>query len=128
VEAFFIHVNVLYPLLHRPTFARWLEAGLHARDDDLGSIVLLLCAVAARFIDDVRVLDGTALASAGWKYYAQVATVRTALHPAPSLADLQRACVSACSLSHNSCIVTLLVCSFLRSFLRALPRLRQRGR
>ncbi|KAF9009903.1 hypothetical protein BDQ17DRAFT_1347115 [Cyathus striatus] len=42
VDAYFEHVNLVLPLLHRPTFKRSIEEGLYLRDDGFGGVVLLV--------------------------------------------------------------------------------------
>ncbi|KAG5646711.1 hypothetical protein DXG03_002393 [Asterophora parasitica] len=69
VDHYFTKVNLLLPLLHRPSFERSIIEGLHLRHDGFGATVLLVCAVASRFSDDPRVrIDGVdSFHSAGWK-------------------------------------------------------------
>lgn len=95
VHVYFKDVNVFFPLLHRPTFERSLREELHYRDDMFAAVVLLICAVASRFVDDRRVLlDGVdSWHSCGWKYFDQVQVVRKSLLAPPSLLDLQFYCV-----------------------------------
>lgn len=95
IHVYFKDVNVFFPLLHRPTFERSLREELHYRDDMFAAVVLLICAVASRFVDDRRVLlDGVdSWHSCGWKYFDQVQVVRKSLLAPPSLLDLQFYCV-----------------------------------
>ncbi len=74
IDAYFINHNVNRPVLHRPTFEAAVFDKLHIRDKDFGSVVLLVCALAARFVDDPRVLlEGSdSPHSAGWKWFWQV--------------------------------------------------------
>ncbi|KIK66923.1 hypothetical protein GYMLUDRAFT_239127 [Collybiopsis luxurians FD-317 M1] len=74
VDAYFANLNIYLPLLHRPTFERSLHERLHYRDDAFAAVVLLVCAVGSRYVDDPRVLlDGVdAWHSAGWRYFNQV--------------------------------------------------------
>ncbi|KAK1235053.1 Gypsy retrotransposon integrase-like protein 1 [Marasmius sp. AFHP31] len=91
VDLFFKHINIFIPLLHRPTFLRQLEQGLHHREEGFGAVVLLVCANASRYSNDPRVrLDGEdSWLSSGWKWFDQVQLVRKALLSPPSLYDLQ---------------------------------------
>ncbi|TFY75185.1 hypothetical protein EWM64_g8827, partial [Hericium alpestre] len=91
VNLYFKHINVLLPLLHRPTFDAALADGLHHRDEGFGGVLLLVCACGARYSNDERVLlEGTqSYHSAGWKWFSQVQMVRKALLTAPCLYDLQ---------------------------------------
>lgn len=51
VDTYFTHWNIFYPVLHRPTFQRLLDQELHQRDYEFGSILLVVCAIGARFTD-----------------------------------------------------------------------------
>ena len=91
VELFFRKSNDLLPLLHEPLFKRSIREGLHLRHGGFGATVLLVCANAARFTEDPRVLlDGSDdRHSAGWRWYQQVEnTQRLELSPA-TLYELQ---------------------------------------
>ncbi|KAL0070197.1 Gypsy retrotransposon integrase-like protein 1 [Marasmius tenuissimus] len=91
VDLYFKHINIFIPLLHKPTFIRQLEQGLHQREEGFGAVLLLVCANASRYSSDPRVrLDGEeSWLSAGWKWFNQVQLVRKALLSPPSLFDLQ---------------------------------------
>ena len=87
------------------------RAGLHLRNNDFGSIVLLMCAEAAKKSDDPRVLldverlrnerygklspreaaqYGATFYSAGWVWFEQVRKTRLACSfKQPSLYDMQ---------------------------------------
>ena len=119
---YFSMYNNYAPVLHGPLLFAAIEDGLHWRDSDFGSVVLLACALGARFSDDPRVLldeenekrgdsdededDAGALGtsmkpprldkwhSAGWKWFRQVKLGRRALVAPPNLFDLQISCVS----------------------------------
>jgi hypothetical protein len=97
VDSYFRDVNTVSPLLHRPTFDRSVRDGLHFQDDGFARVLLAVCAVASRFVDDPRVLlDDYASPSEGWKYFNQVEISTKPLLAAPSLYDIQVYCVSAC--------------------------------
>ncbi|KAF8578958.1 hypothetical protein K439DRAFT_1620942 [Ramaria rubella] len=53
---YFCHVNILWPLLHQPTFEADLMKERHRCDIGFASVVLSLCAVASRHCSDSRVL------------------------------------------------------------------------
>ena len=117
--------NIYLPLLHEPLFLAAIAEGLHLRDYDLGCVVLLVCALGARFCDDPRVLleeeeeepvadgnededmeDGegkkpkvrrTGWHSAGWKYFRQVKMCRREFGTPVTVFDLQIACVRECA-------------------------------
>lgn len=91
VDKYFVIINLVIPLLHRPTFEAQLAAKLHTRDQWFGSVVLAICAVASRYLDDPRCVDEgdpTAL-STGWKWFSQIRTMRQSFVEAPSLYELQ---------------------------------------
>ncbi|KAJ7760594.1 fungal-specific transcription factor domain-containing protein [Mycena metata] len=91
VDLYFTNSNLLLPLLHRPTFARDLEAGLHLTNDAFAATFLLVCAIGSRFSSDPRVLlDGIDdLHSSGWRWFEQLQLMRDLLGPPPCLYDLQ---------------------------------------
>lgn len=70
VNIYFSQVNVVWPLLHRPSFEADLLKERHQRDLGFANVVLAACAVASRYCPDGRVLakvrstPGTDLASA----------------------------------------------------------------
>jgi hypothetical protein len=94
VDLYFVHLNPVVPLLHRPSFERQITQGVHLRNSSFGTVYLLVCAVASRYSDDPRVfLDNVegwmAEHSAGWKYFHQVQMTRRTLLGPPCLEDLQ---------------------------------------
>jgi hypothetical protein len=76
-------------VIYRPGFERSLREGLHTRDEGFAHVVLCVCALAAPFVDDPRVLLDGAPLSAGWKYFHQVQLVRKSLLAPPTLYDVQ---------------------------------------
>lgn len=52
VDLYFSEMNLIYPLLHRPSFIHSVTAGLHLRDEQFAAILLLVCAIGARHSDD----------------------------------------------------------------------------
>lgn len=99
VKVYFIHVQPYLPILHRPTFENDIRKGLHFHQEAFGGVVLLVCANAARFSDDPRVLmesetDDNTFLSAGWMWYSQVALDRRSQRSASRLHDLQIYAVS----------------------------------
>jgi hypothetical protein len=94
VDAYFSRVNLITPLLHRPTFERTLAEGTHRSDTGFCAVLLLVCANGARFVDDRRVLiDGASTHSAGWKWFSQTQRLRRSLITLPCIHDLQLCCV-----------------------------------
>src|SRR6266478_7452606 len=87
IDLYFREVNILFPLLHRPTFQRQVAEGLHLRSLMFGNTVLLVCALGSKFSDDLRVVvkgSGTT-ASAGHQWYGQVNYSKSSFHKKPSL-------------------------------------------
>ncbi|VDC00347.1 unnamed protein product [Peniophora sp. CBMAI 1063] len=98
VRLYFQNLNILMPVLHRPTFEDDLRSSLHLRDRAFGSIVLIVCALGSRFSHDKRVLlpsDQTWL-SAGWKWFSQtkVCDDATVVAPNSHLHLLQATCLA----------------------------------
>ncbi|KAG6808555.1 hypothetical protein H0H92_003753 [Tricholoma furcatifolium] len=96
IDLYFQHVNLYFPLLHRPTFERLVSSGLHRTDIAFATMLLMLCAVAARYSDDPRVMtepkdpsEQPDPHSSGWKWFNQVPLMRTTLLKPTSLYDLQ---------------------------------------
>lgn len=99
IGRYFSDINILLPVLHRPTFEQDMRSSLHLRDRMFGSLVLLICALGSRFSDDPRVLvagDQTWL-SAGWKWFTQTRAFddATLVTPSSQLHLLQVMCVRA---------------------------------
>jgi len=88
-------MNLIFPLLHQPTFEQSLAENLHLRDAIFGAVVLLVAAVGARFSSDPRVyIPGTnALNSIGSVWFRQVRIELRSLYALPNLYDLQTYCV-----------------------------------
>lgn len=95
IDLYFSHVNVLFPVFHRPTFENLILQGQHSCQFQLGNIVLAMCAVACRYSTDARVFneaEGTGDTS-GWQWFSQVRPIRRTLTSAPSIWELQLYCV-----------------------------------
>lgn len=105
INLFFLHINPQCPLFHRPTFDRQWREGLQEDDPWFGCLCLALFAVASRWSDDPRVLDGSydipeaeipdedcKWQRAGWKYFNAAVDVhrdsRSLFHP-PGLFEVQ---------------------------------------
>ncbi|KAJ7718356.1 fungal-specific transcription factor domain-containing protein [Mycena maculata] len=109
IDLYFTHMNSYIPLLHRPTFQRGVDKGLHHEDDGFAVIVLLVCAVASRWSDDPRVLmagrDGRAgkadSLACGWQWFDQIPLRRHQFGHA-TLNDLQYYCLSVQFLEGSS--------------------------
>jgi hypothetical protein len=96
IDLYFAESNRYLPLLHRPTFQKSFDEGLHKYDGEFGAVVLLVCAVGSRFSNDPRVFveEANCHRSYGWKWFSQVRIMRTNLLVPPSLYDVQFCCVS----------------------------------
>lgn len=99
-------IHPFHPCLHMPSFRALVAQGTYLRPSEhhFGAIVLLVCALAARFSDDPRVLlpkeqveNAHARFSSGWQWYDQLVRVRRQHFEPPKLYDLQFYCVSLSS-------------------------------
>lgn len=91
IQLFFDNVNIHAPLLHRPTFERFVRDNLHLNDHLFGASVLAVCAVASRYSNDARViLEGTdSLYSSGWQWFRQIKPFQRPISQVPSIYELQ---------------------------------------
>ena len=89
VNVYFAEVNNTSPLLHEPTFRRGLEDGLHYRCGGFGGTVLLVCAIASRFMHDLRGGGVSHPQSAGWDWFAEVERTRRLPIAPAQIYDLQ---------------------------------------
>lgn len=95
-DAFFQHVNSLFPIVHRPLIEQKMREGLHRRNGTFLRLIVLICANGAQVCDDPRVLDDkwpTPL-SAGWKWFRQVQPWHKTFCEQASLWDVQVMSVS----------------------------------
>ncbi|GJE89789.1 Zn(II)2Cys6 transcription factor [Phanerochaete sordida] len=78
VDSYFRTIHYDLPLLHRPTFLQNIASGLHFEDEGFGAIVLLVCALGARFSNNPATLpqDAQSWQLAGWQYFEQVRSTR----------------------------------------------------
>ncbi|KAF7294504.1 Fungal-trans domain-containing protein [Mycena kentingensis (nom. inval.)] len=91
IDLYFDNVNLLLPLLHRPTFDRQVAAGVPLENGGFAATYLLVCAIGSRYSSDPRVLlDGTDNShSCGWRWFEQLQLTRDPLGPPVSIYDLQ---------------------------------------
>ncbi|KAJ7776347.1 fungal-specific transcription factor domain-containing protein [Mycena metata] len=95
IDLYFAHKNIYLPVLHRPSFERSVADGLHTRDESFGAIVLLVCAIGARFSDDSRISPPPSQPlSCGWEFFDQLPLVVNHLFERPKLSDLQFYCLA----------------------------------
>ncbi|CAA7269321.1 unnamed protein product [Cyclocybe aegerita] len=104
LNLYFEHINLHFPLLHRPSFERALRDNLQYSNASFGAVYLLVCAIGARFSNDPRVLfnGSDSYQSAGWKWYNQVETGTISYLSLPSLYDLQLHCLTLLFLQSSS--------------------------
>ncbi|KAI0027758.1 fungal-specific transcription factor domain-containing protein, partial [Vararia minispora EC-137] len=97
IDAYFDNSNIILPVLHRPTLEDGIRSGKHITDESFGGVILLVCAIGARFLADSRVLlPGSNLRySAGWTWFTQIDIPRLLMFSASRLHDLQIACLGA---------------------------------
>ncbi|KAJ7229523.1 fungal-specific transcription factor domain-containing protein [Mycena haematopus] len=96
VDLYFIHENIYYPILHRPTFERSTADGLHTRDVNFGAVVLLVCAIASRYSDDVRLQQAEAEPlRRGWQFFDQLPPYSDHLFEPSTIYHLQYYCLAA---------------------------------
>jgi len=93
----------ILPILHRPTFYSQYRSRLHTQDSEFATILLLVCATASRYSDDIRVLPANEECKsererwfdAGLDYYLQICPLLfRPVFQAPMLSDLQKCAVS----------------------------------
>ncbi|KAF9073616.1 putative fungal-specific transcription factor [Rhodocollybia butyracea] len=93
IDLYFENINLLLPLLHRPTFMNAIAEGLHLSDAFFGASVLLVCALGSRHSNDTRAFsEGPSVpSSAGWQWYVQAPLIRTHLQLSakPTLHEIQ---------------------------------------
>ncbi|KAG6901646.1 hypothetical protein C0995_009645 [Termitomyces sp. Mi166 len=96
IDLYFKHMNRYLPLLHRPTFESAVNSGLHYSNTSFAATLLLVCAVAAKYSDDPRVMDEPKEPggkpdpyTSGWKWFGQVPLVKQAPISVPDVYDLQ---------------------------------------
>ncbi|KAE9399356.1 hypothetical protein BT96DRAFT_690864 [Gymnopus androsaceus JB14] len=91
VDLYFIYFNQVMPIVHRPVFIKSLAEGLHHRDRCFGGLLLVMCAVGARFSNDPRVFEEntTSEQSIGWKYIRQTQPLNRSFVEPASIYDIQ---------------------------------------
>ncbi|GJE89798.1 Zn(II)2Cys6 transcription factor [Phanerochaete sordida] len=97
-DNYFRTIHVSFPLLHRPTFLQGVTAGQHLAEEGFGAVVLLVCALGARFSNNPATLlsGATTWQLAGWQWFDQVRERRKLMPLATTaLCDLQVATLAA---------------------------------
>lgn len=79
VDCYFENLNVTLPILHRPSFVRSIEGGLHKVDGHFGAVVLIVCAIGCRCTTDPRIMQEvtTSSSSTAWKLFNQITINRS---------------------------------------------------
>jgi hypothetical protein len=75
IDHYFSHYNNYFPLLHRPLFEKAVADGVHLQNHTFGAVLLLVCAIGARYSQDPRVLapgDSEPTQFPGWHWFEQV--------------------------------------------------------
>jgi hypothetical protein len=58
VSTYFDVQNTYIPVLHRPTIERGIQEGRHLKEEDFGTLILLVCALGSRWCTERTVLLG----------------------------------------------------------------------
>ncbi|KAH9961592.1 fungal-specific transcription factor domain-containing protein [Russula dissimulans] len=111
IDLYFLHCNSMFPVLHRPTFARHFADRLYERDVWFACSCMSVFALASRYTDDLRVLldepakttfdehpEQLQWQTAGYKYYSpilEVENIKRAILSPPSLFEIQTLCLMA---------------------------------
>lgn len=131
VGCFFDNLNVILPLLHRPSFMRSIEEGLHQVDYNFGATVMLVCAIGCRYTEDPRVVHKitTSTSCTAWKLFNQIHQLEKLCYLPHSLYEAQ--IYPVCSLVFLPAGLGVLVNrgykSWLRSFWKGIRLPRRRG-
>ncbi|OSC99411.1 hypothetical protein PYCCODRAFT_1373263 [Trametes coccinea BRFM310] len=93
VSTYFTDIHPYVPVLHRQTFEKSLEDGLHLRDEGFGAVVLLVCANACGWIlesEDPRISSVGTQKRPGLYWFLEVEKRRRSLLSPTRLCDLQK--------------------------------------
>src|ERR1700753_2869645 len=91
IDRYFDNLNILLPLLHRPSFVRSVEEGLHHVDNDFGVTVLLVCAIGCRYTQDPRITHEltTSTSCTAWKFCSEIHKLKKVDYRPRSLYEAQ---------------------------------------
>lgn len=91
VNSYFDNLDLILPLLHRPSFMRSIAEGLHELDQNFGATVLLVCAIGCRYSDHPSVVHelSTSTPCTAWSLYNQVNRIRKVPYLPHSLHEIQ---------------------------------------
>ncbi|KAF8330639.1 fungal-specific transcription factor domain-containing protein [Amanita rubescens] len=106
VDLYFEQVNLFFPLLHRPTFQRTVDEGLHRKDYWFGALLLLVCAIGSQYIDDSHALNHGELnfQASGRQWFQQVQLAWQNVPGPPILHNLQLHCLTIRYLQSTSSV------------------------
>ncbi|KAH6899491.1 fungal-specific transcription factor domain-containing protein [Coprinopsis sp. MPI-PUGE-AT-0042] len=108
IDCYFENSDLFMPVLHRPSFERSLEEGLHIKDRRFGGCVLAVCAVGARHSQDRRAIpedvDPGLELGAGTQWFRQLGSDKQVVSSTPSLHELQMYLLSSIYLHGTSTI------------------------
>ncbi|GJE89779.1 Zn(II)2Cys6 transcription factor [Phanerochaete sordida] len=78
IDNYFRTIHFDFPLLHRPSFLQGVVEGRYITDEGFGAVVLLVCALGARFSNNPATLppDAQSWQVAGWHWFDQVRSMR----------------------------------------------------
>ncbi|KAF9646991.1 hypothetical protein BDM02DRAFT_3188330 [Thelephora ganbajun] len=91
VDCYFDYLDLVLPLLHRPSFMRSIAEGFHELDRNFGATLLLVCAIGCRYTDHPGVVHelSTSTSCTAWSLYNQVNRMRKAPYLPHSLHEVQ---------------------------------------
>lgn len=91
VNSYFDNLDVVLPLLHRPSFMRSIAEGLHELDENFGATVLLVCAIGCKYTNHQSVVHelSTSTPCTAWSLYNQVNRIRKVPYLPHSLHEVQ---------------------------------------
>ncbi|KAF7299171.1 Zn(2)-C6 fungal-type domain-containing protein [Mycena indigotica] len=72
VTLYFEEFHPTLPFLHRPSFERLVDDGLHLKDQQFAQLLLAVLATASFYSNDPRVLVDDHPQSSGWKFFSQI--------------------------------------------------------
>ncbi|KAF7299159.1 DUF663-domain-containing protein [Mycena indigotica] len=102
VALYFAEFHPTMPILHRPSFERSVEEGLHFKNLQFGQLLLAVLATASRYSDDPRVfVDGQTTLSSGWPFFSRISLDWLS---APGLYETQKPSVSHLSYNEENMI------------------------
>jgi hypothetical protein len=91
VDSYFDNLDLVLPLLHRPSFMHSIAGGFHELNQDFGATVLLVCAIGCRYTDHPSVIHelSTSTPCTAWSLYNQVNRIRKVPYLPHSLYEIQ---------------------------------------